>query len=380
MSNKIKAIIEFVKVHKKETIGVAVALGIVVIGAGGYAISNHYNKAENNLALSEKKSTDEANEINKNDDKKEDDTNVTEDAKNEDSDVVVEEQEDGTMVVKDKDGNTIADSSKGDDVSKVVEEKKEAGSNITIKNTKGEVKKVEKVENGAIKVASGETVTPKVEIKQVSTTSQNEQKGEKVEEVKNIKGATGSSEGSITIVKEPKQESSSKSESKQQEQKEEAKQVEAPQPSQKEEPKEEVKPVEPTKPVEKPQEPKKVEKPQRTWEYQEGMTQQLWSEFNAYRQSKGLNALTWSGKYASWTKTHCEEMAKKETSFHKSYPDGAQIVYDGTAYTTVISILNGFKNSPAHNKNMLYDDVTEGACAVYKDSLGRYYAVIGMNV
>ncbi|SQB59840.1 Cysteine-rich secretory protein family [Clostridium perfringens] len=110
------------------------------------------------------------------------------------------------------------------------------------------------------------------------------------------------------------------------------------------------------------------------------MTNQLWSEFNAYRQSKGLNALKWSGKYAGWTKTHCEEMAKKETSFHKSYPDGAQIVYDGTAYTTVNSILNGFKNSPAHNKNMLYDDVTEGACAVYKDSLGRYYAVIGMNV
>ena len=381
MNKKIKAIIEFVKVHKKETIGVAVALGIVVIGAGGYAISNYYNpKTENNVALAEKKSTDEA-EIKKNDEKKEDDTNnSTEDAKDENSDVVVEEQEDGTMVVKDKDGNTIADSSKGDDVSKVVEEKKEAGSNITIKNTKGEVKKVEKVENGAIKIASGETVTPKVEIKQVSTTSQNEQKGEKVEEVKNIKGATGSSEGSITIVKEPKQESSSKSESKTQEQKEEAKQLEAPQPSQKEEPKEEVKPVEPTKPVEKPQEPKKVEKPQRTWEYQEEMTQQLWSEFNAYRQSKGLNALKWSGKYAGWTKTHCEEMAKKETSFHKSYPDGAQIVGLNGSNMTAPKILQQFKNSPAHNKNMLYDDVTEGACAVYRDSNGIYYFVIGMNV
>ena len=373
MNKKIKAIIEFVKVHKKETIGVAVALGIAVIGIGGYAISNHYNsKAENNLALAEKKNTDEAKQ---NDEKKEDDTNSTEDTKNENSDVIVEEQEDGTMIVKDKEGNTIADSSKGDDVSKVVEEKKEAGSNITIKNTKGEVKKVEKVENGAIKIASGETVTPKVE-KPVSTTSSKEQNGEKVEEVKDIKGATGSSEGSITIIKPNKEENSNKSESKPQDNPKE----EASQPSQKEEPKEEVKPVEPVKPVEKPQEPKPVEKPQRTWEYQEGMTNQLWSEFNAYRQSKGLNALSWSVKYAGWTKTHCEEMAKKETSFHKSYPDGAQIVYDGTAYTTVNSILNGFKNSPAHNKNMLYDDVTEGACAVYKDSLGRYYAVIGMNV
>ena len=373
MNKKIKAIIEFVKLHKKETIGVAVALGIAVIGIGGYAISNHYNsKAENNLALAEKKNTDEAKQ---NDEKKEDDTNSTEDTKNENSDVIVEEQEDGTMIVKDKEGNTIADSSKGDDVSKVVEEKKEAGSNITIKNTKGEVKKVEKVENGAIKIASGETVTPKVE-KPVSTTSSKEQNGEKVEEVKDIKGATGSSEGSITIIKPNKEENSNKSESKPQDNPKE----EASQPSQKEEPKEEVKPVEPVKPVEKPQEPKPVEKPQRTWEYQEGMTNQLWSEFNAYRQSKGLNALSWSGKYAGWTKTHCEEMSKKETSFHKSYPDGAQIVGLNGSNMTATKILQQFKNSPAHNKNMLYDDVTEGACAVYRDSNGVYYFVIGMNV
>ena len=110
------------------------------------------------------------------------------------------------------------------------------------------------------------------------------------------------------------------------------------------------------------------------------MTQQLWSEFNAYRQSKGLNALKWSGKYAGWTKTHCEEMAKKETSFHKSYPDGAQIVGLNGSNMTAPKILQQFKNSPAHNKNMLYDDVTEGACAVYRDSNGIYYFVIGMNV
>ena len=373
MNKKIKAIIEFVKLHKKETIGVAVALGIVVIGIGGYAISNHYNsKAENNLALAEKKNTDEAKQ---NDEKKEDDTNSTEDTKNENSDVIVEEQEDGTMIVKDKEGNTIADSSKGDDVSKVVEEKKEAGSNITIKNTKGEVKKVEKVENGAIKIASGETVTPKVE-KPVSTTSSKEQNGEKVEEVKDIKGATGSSEGSITIIKPNKEENSNKSESKPQDNPKE----EASQPSQKEEPKEEVKPVEPVKPVEKPQEPKPVEKPQRTWEYQEGMTNQLWSEFNAYRQSKGLNALSWSVKYAGWTKTHCEEMAKKETSFHKSYPEGGQVVgLNGTKSMSASKILQGFKNSPAHDRNLLDDEITEGACAVYKDSNVVYYFTIGFN-
>ncbi|XZI80139.1 CAP domain-containing protein [Clostridium perfringens] len=372
MSKKIKTIIEFVKVHKKETIGVAVALGIAVIGIGGYAISSQYNsKSESNLALAEKKNADEAKQ---NDEKKEDDTNSTEDTKNEKSDLVVEEQEDGTMIVKDKEGNTIADSSKGDDVSKVVEEKKEAGSNITIKNTKGEVKKVEKVENGAIKIASGETVTPKVD-KTVSTTSSKEQNGEKVEEVKDIKGATGSSEGSITIVKPNKEEGSNKSESKPQDNPKE----EPSQPSQKEEPKEEVKPVEPAKPVEKPQEPKPVEKPQRTWEYQEGMTQQLWSEFNAYRQSKGLNALKWSGKYAGWTKTHCEEMAKKESTFHKSYPEGGQVVTGGNMYNTASGFLKAFKNSPAHDKNLLDNEITEGACAVYKDSNGQFYVTIGFD-
>ncbi|MGU8452288.1 CAP domain-containing protein [Clostridium perfringens] len=369
MNKKIKAIIEFVKLHKKETIGVAVALGIAVIGIGGYAISNHYNsKAENNLALADKKNTDEAKQ---NDEKKEEDTNSTENTKNENSDVVVEEQEDGTMIVKDKEGNTIADSSKGDDVSKIVEEKKEAGSNITIKNTKGEVKKVEKVENGAIKIASGETVTTKVD-KPVSTTSSKEQNSEKVEEVKDIKGATGSSEGSITIVKPNKEESSNKSESKPQDNPKE----EASQPSQKEEAKEEVKPVEP---VEKPQEPKPVEKPQRTWEYQEGMTNQLWSEFNAYRQSKGLNALKWSGKYAGWTKTHCAEMAKKEDAFHGDYPEGGDVTgYNGSSMNAN-KILNQFKNSPQHNKNILDNELTEGACAVYKDSNGVYYFVIGFD-
>ncbi|MDT8019405.1 CAP domain-containing protein, partial [Clostridium perfringens] len=183
--------------------------------------------------------------------------------------------------------------------------------------------------------------------------------GEKVEKVEDIKGTTASSEGSITIVKP------SKPESKPQEQPEESKPEEAPQPSQ--------------KPEEKPQEQKPVEKPQRTWEYQSGMTQEIWNDFNAYRQSQGLNALNWSGKYAGWTKSHCEEMAQKQSGFHKSYPEGGQIVYDGTAYTSASSILNGFKNSPAHNKNMLDPDLTEGACAVYKDSNGRYYTVIGFD-
>ncbi|EPB8194148.1 hypothetical protein ACRTBB_002976, partial [Clostridium perfringens] len=199
MNKRIKAIIEFVKVHKKETIGVAVALGIAVVGVGGYAISKHYATDTNNIALAEKKEDPKADEDKKLEENK--------DANNEE--VTVEEQEDGSLIVKDKDGNTIADSSKGDDVSKIVEEKKEAGSNVNIKNKKGEVEKVESVDNGTIKVANGETISSKTENKvQASQPS-----GEKVEKVEDVKGTTASSEGSITIVK-PSKEESSKPESK----------------------------------------------------------------------------------------------------------------------------------------------------------------------
>ncbi|MGU8505775.1 CAP domain-containing protein, partial [Clostridium perfringens] len=334
MNKRIKAIIEFVKVHKKETIGVAVALGIAVVGVGGYAISKHYaNTDTNNIALAEKKE----------DPKTDEDKKLEENKATDNEDVTVEEQEDGSLIVKDKDGNIIADSSKGDDVSKIVEEKKEAGSDVNIKNKKGEVEKVESVDNGTIKVANGETISSKTENKvQASQPS-----GEKVEKVEDVKGTTASSEGSITIVKPSKEESSSKPESKPQEQPEESKHEEAPQPSQKPEEKPQEKPVE--KPQEtKPVEPAKPQKPQRTWEYQIGMSQELWNDFNAYRQSKGLNALNWSGKYAGWTKSHCEEMAAKQRGFHKNYPEGGQIVLDGDAVKSASGFLNVFKNSPAH--------------------------------
>ena len=110
------------------------------------------------------------------------------------------------------------------------------------------------------------------------------------------------------------------------------------------------------------------------------MTQQLWSEFNAYRQSKGLNALKWSGKYAGWTKQHAEEMAQKEDAYHKSYPEGGQVTgFNGSKDMTASKILQGFKNSPAHDRNLLDDELTEGACAVYKDSNGVYYFTIGFD-
>ena len=343
MNKRIKAIIEFVKVHKKETIGVAVALGIAVVGVGGYAISKHYaNTDTNNIALAEKKEDPKADE----------DKKLEENKAADNEEVTVEEQEDGSLIVKDKDGNIIADSSKGDDVSKIVEEKKESGSCVNIRNKKGEVEKVESVDNGSIKVTSGETIGSKTENK---VQASQQPSGEKVEKVEDIKGTTASSEGSITIVKPSKEESSSKPSQKPEENKQE-------------------------KPAENQQQTKPVENVNEV-QYMDSMTQQLWSEYNSYRQSLGLNPLKWSGKYAEWTRQHAEEMAKKNTgSYHKSYPEGGQVVGNNSSKSLNASkILQQFKNSPKHNKNITEADLTEGACAVYKSSDGDYYFTIGFD-
>lgn len=348
MSKKLKELVKVIKENKKASIGIGVALAIAVTGGVSYYfLTNSYNKDTSNLALAvnkEDENKDDKDKPSDEDDKTEDDQSASEDSSPSDQkDIEVEQTEDGNTIVKDKDGKVIADSSKGDDVQKVISAKKESGSNITIKNDK-----------------TG-----------------------KVEKVENIKGQESTSEGIITIVKPNKEPSSNnQTESKTQEKPEDSKPQETPQPSPKpEESKPEEKPQPEDKPVEKPQEqPKPEEKPEASVQYMDAMTQQLWSDFNAYRQSKGLNVLNWSGKYAGWTKIHCEEMAKKEGgSYHKDYPEGGQVTGINGGNMTASSILQQFKNSPAHNANLLDDELTEGACAIYKSKDGTYYFVIGFD-
>ena len=344
MSKKLKELMRVIKEHKKTSIGVAVALAIAIIGGVSYSIlSNTYNKT-NNTALSEKiNDTKEANKDNIKTDEAEatndeaEATNESEANKSTPEDgIEVEQTKDGNVVVKDqKTGNIIADSSKGDDVKKVINSKKDAGSSITIKNDK-----------------TG-----------------------KVEKVEDIKDVTATGEGTITIVKpenkpentennKPDSSSENKPESKPENNEKEEQPAEQPEET-----------PQPSKPVEKP-----VEQPKNV-QYMADMSQQLWSDFNAYRQSKGLNALSWSGKYATWTKNHVEEMAKKNTgSYHVDYPEGGQVTgSNSNKNLTASEILQQFKNSPVHNKNILDDELTEGACAVYKSADGGYYFAIGFD-
>lgn len=366
MNKKIKAIIEFVKVHKKESIGVAVALGIAVVGISGYSISNHYSKSnteKSSIALADKKEDTYKQNENKDTENK--------DEASTDSDVVVEEKEDGTLVVKDKEGKTIADSSKGDDVTKIVADKKEAGSNVAIKNNKtGKVEKVEKVENGSITITGGGTVTVKPPVIAENTKPNNPVKPTENKPSNSTGGTESNSNPQINNgnstptppVENTKPVETSKPTEKPQN---ESKPVE--------------KPVETPKPTEKPVEPVKPSKPKRTWEYQTSMSNELWSLFNQYRQEKGLNTLTWSNKYAGWVKSQAELMAQKEDAIHGNYPEGGDVVGFNGSSMTASKILQQFKNSPQHNKNLLDDELTEGACAVYKDSNGVYYFVIGFD-
>lgn len=337
MSKKLKELMRVIKEHKKTSIGVAVALAIAITSGVSYSIlSNTYNKT-NNTGLSEKiNDTKEANK----DNIKTDEATKTDEAEANKSTpedgIEVEQTKDGNVVVKDqKTGNIIADSSKGDDVKKVINSKKDAGSSITIKNDK-----------------TG-----------------------KVEKVEDIKDVTATGEGTITIVKpenkpentennKPDSSSENKPESKPENNEKEEQPAEQPEET-----------PQPSKPVEKP-----VEQPKNV-QYMADMSQQLWSDFNAYRQSKGLNALSWSGKYATWTKNHVEEMAKKNTgSYHVDYPEGGQVTgSNSNKNLTASEILQQFKNSPVHNKNILDDELTEGACAVYKSADGGYYFAIGFD-
>ncbi|EHK2348840.1 hypothetical protein KCL53_001967 [Clostridium perfringens] len=360
MSKKLKELIRVIKEHKKTSIGVAVALAIAITGGVSYSIlSNTYNKT-NNTALSEKiNDTKEANKDNIKTDEstKTDEAEATNDEATNESEankstpedgIEVEQTKDGNVIVKDqKTGNIIADSSKGDDVKKVINSKKDAGSSITIKNDK--TGKVEKVEDIKDVTATGEGTIIIVKP---------ENKPENTENNK----PDSSSEN------KPESKPESKPENNEKEEQPAEQPEETPQPS---------KPVE--KPVEKPTE-KPVEQPKNV-QYMADMSQQLWSDFNAYRQSKGLNALSWSGKYATWTKNHVEEMAKKNTgSYHVDYPEGGQVTgSNSNKNLTASEILQQFKNSPAHNKNILDDELTEGACAVYKSADGGYYFAIGFD-
>lgn len=370
MSKKLKELMEFIKKHKKESIGVAVALGIAVAGTSGlYLFSkSHLNNMKKNfsenVALAEKKNNNSSDLGNKENTPNDNEEEIT------DSDVVVEEQEDGTLIVKDKEGNTIADSSKGDDVTKVVAEKKEAGSNVAIKDKDGKVDKVDKVESGSITITGGGTVTVKPPTIADNTKPNEPSKPSENDKPNNSTGGnTESNNNPVPPVENNKPVEKPNTDNDTNNKPQEPTETPTPTPTP---------PVD--EPVEKPQPPVETPKPQRTWEYQFGMSSELLNLISDFRQANGLNRLNHSGAMAQATKQHCEEMAKNGTSFHKNDADEwVQNVFSGNTVSTSNGILEKWKASSGHKQALLDEDITEGVCAVYKDSDGDYYAVFNGN-
>ncbi|EDT72286.1 putative conserved hypothetical protein [Clostridium perfringens D str. JGS1721] len=294
MNKKIKAIIEFVNLHRKESIGVAVALGIAVIGIGGYAINSHYSKnniEKSNIALADKKEDTTKTDENKELDKENQEETTTE------SDVVVEE-------------NKPNNSTGGTE------------SNITPPTN----------------TENNNNPTPPVENNKPVDKPNNDNNANNKPQDKPIETPTPPTENKP--VDKPNNDNGTSN---------------------------------------KPQEPIKPEKPQRTWEYQSGMSSELLNLISDFRQANGLNRLNYSGAMAQATKQHCEEMAQNGATFHKDDADEWVQNVAKTHNATAQEFLNMWKASSGHRQALLDEDITEGVCAVYRDSDGDYYAVFNGN-
>lgn len=145
------------------------------------------------------------------------------------------------------------------------------------------------------------------------------------------------------------------------------------------------KPSEPSKPVTpptkpetpKPEQPKPpVEKPQRTWQYMDAMSNELFNLMNDYRIRNGIHALKYDAGIQAKAKVRAELNASREGSGH----DRLQISITTGLDDTPREFLQRWIDSPNHNSNLLDKDFTRGGVAIYKDSNDIYYIVAGIDM
>ena len=150
-----------------------------------------------------------------------------------------------------------------------------------------------------------------------------------------------------------------------------------PKPTTSEKPQEPQKPQKPEKPTtsEKPTNPP-VEKPQRTWQYMESMSNELFNLINDYRQQNGLNAVRFDAEVHAKAKARAELNASREGSGH----DNLQISITTGRDDTPREFLQLWIDSPNHRNYMLSDLHTRGGVAIYKDSNDIYYIVAGLDM
>ncbi len=141
------------------------------------------------------------------------------------------------------------------------------------------------------------------------------------------------------------------------------------------------KPQQPSKPDPQPQKPQKptnppVEKPQRTWQYMDSMSNELFNLINNYRQQNGLNAVRYDAEVHAKAKARAELNASREGSGH----DNLQISITTGLDDTPREFLQCWIDSPDHKAYMLNSLHTRGGVAIYKDSNDIYYIVAGLDM
>ena len=110
----------------------AISVGLIVTGVVGVIA---YKNSNNSLA-----SSGEVEEVNESE-----------------ADIILTENESGELVATDKEGNVVAS---GEDVEKLVEEKKSKGETVVAKTEDGTTVKVDKVDGDKVTSSGGQTVKP----------------------------------------------------------------------------------------------------------------------------------------------------------------------------------------------------------------------------
>ncbi|MDO5003737.1 MAG: DUF5011 domain-containing protein [bacterium] len=115
---------------------------------------------------------------------------------------------------------------------------------------------------------------------------------------------------------------------------------------------------------------KKVEE-KRSWTYMPELSKQTFDALNAYRKANGLEPLEYSEKSAERAKARAEYNAEHNTADHTASQIGLYS-NDGNAQ----SFIDSWAKSPLHKEDMLTKTYTGAGAGVYKDSEGRYFAVV----
>lgn len=130
---KIKDLIYKIKESTKlQAVVGSIFVGLIVAGAVGVIV---YTSPKNSLA-----SSGEVEEVNESE-----------------ADIILTENESGELVATDKEGNVVAS---GEEVEKLVEEKKSKGETVVAKTEDGTTVKVDKVDGDKVTSSGGQTVKP----------------------------------------------------------------------------------------------------------------------------------------------------------------------------------------------------------------------------